>query len=86
MKEPDDCNPRAEVYRENQIGYRERGVGEVLDVGRSGWFMVRWSNGLVEEQAKKDLDVYRDHATALAMGPRLSPRDFGAGDDLAKAP
>lgn len=79
MKEPDDRHPRADVYRENQIGYRARGVGVVLDVGRSGWFMIRWSNGLVEEQAKIDLDVYRDSATAHAFGPRLFPRDSGGG-------
>lgn len=80
MNEPDDCDPRAEVYRENQIGYRERGVGEVLDVGTVSRFMIRWSNGLVEEHAKKDLDVYAEHATALSFGPRLFPRDFGGGD------
>jgi hypothetical protein len=41
MNEPDVRNPRAEVYRENQIGYRERGVGEVLDIGTASRFMIR---------------------------------------------
>jgi hypothetical protein len=52
----------------------------ILDVGRMGWFYVRWTDGTTEEQNKKDLDVYKDRPTAESFGPRLFPLEYG-GDD-----
>ena len=79
MKAPHPRDPDAERHLANQAEYRERDVGEVLDVGVSGWFLIRWSNGTENQEWKKDLEIYQDEATALAFGPRLFPRDFGGG-------
>jgi len=75
MLEPHPRNPDAARIRRDQEGYRACGVGEVLDVGFRGWFLVRWENGLQEQQNKKDLDVYPDRMTAVSYGLRLHPKD-----------
>jgi hypothetical protein len=80
MKEPDPRDPDCERILKNQAEYRQRGVGEVLDVADPSWFLIRWSNGKENQEWKKDLDIYQDEATALAFGPRLFPRDFGGSD------
>ncbi len=80
MQEPHPLDPGCERILTQQAESRVRGVGEVLDVADPSYFLVRWSNGEEDQEAKKDLDIYRDEATALVFGPRLFPRDFGGGD------
>ena len=75
MQEPHPRHPEAARIRRDQAGYRACGVGEILDVGLRGWFLVRWENDLQEEQNKVDLDVYPDRATAVSYGLRLHPKD-----------
>lgn len=47
-------NKEDEAKRERWISL---GVGEVLDVGRSMWLLVRWSNGEKEHVHKTDIEV-----------------------------
>lgn len=57
LKEPDPNDPEFEQIISRQAEYRDRGVGQVLDVGISSWFLVRWSNGQENQEWKKDLDI-----------------------------
>ncbi len=64
MISPHPRHPGLHRIVSNQKEYAARGIGKVLDVGRKGWFYVRWEDGTTEEQHKKDLDFYDDHPTA----------------------
>lgn len=78
--DPDSHDPDRTEILQRQSHYRHLGVGEVLDVGRAGLFLIRWQDGTIQEQAKPSLDFYKDEATAISYGPRLHPMEYGGGD------
>lgn len=80
FSEPHPQHPERENILAQQAEQRTMGVGEVLDVGKSGWFYIRWSDGKEFEFHKSDLEIWISREFAESYGPRLFPRDYGGGD------
>ena len=77
---PHEYDPDPETAARSLHERRAAGIGEVLDVGKAGWFLIRWEDGTVNRQWKRTLDFYKDEVTAAAFGPRLLPLEYGGGD------
>lgn len=75
---PEDPDIRERQIRQKE--YNSLGYGIILDVGRSGWFLIQWQNGTKNQQHKSALDFYKDEETAAIFGPRLLPFEYGGGD------
>ena len=73
LKDPHPKHPERERILRNQAEYRRKGIGEILDVGRSGWFIFRWEDGTEESQNKVDLDVFATRQDAFSSTKRLFP-------------
>jgi hypothetical protein len=50
-------HPDRERILKDQELRRQRGIGVILDVGRSGWFLIRWQNGEEKQDNKIDVEV-----------------------------
>lgn len=77
---PSPEDPNIHELQLRQQGYNSLGYGRILDVGKSGRFLIRWENGSESQECKRALDFYKDEATAATYGPRLLPLEYGGGD------
>jgi hypothetical protein len=57
LRPPHPFHPDRDRVLKDQELWRRRGVGTILDVGRAGWFLIRWQNG--DEQQDNKIDVER---------------------------